>query len=62
MLIRHHAVFSTDVAFSTIKTKIQLFHNVGHYCKRIDDYHVLNILVQAPEYPEAIRPRPIMPA
>ena len=48
-------VFSTDTAFSTIKTENQLFHHVSKYCKSIYDYHVLDILVQASDYPEAIK-------
>jgi len=49
------SIFSTDAAFSTIKTEIQLFHHVSHYCKGIYDYHVLNILVQVSDCPEAIK-------
>jgi len=49
------SVFSTEAAFSTIRTEIQLFHHVGRYCKGIYDYHVLNILVEASECPEAIK-------
>ena len=49
------SVFSTDAAFSTIKTEIQLFHHVAQYCKGIYDYQVLDVLVQASECPEAIK-------
>ena len=48
-------VFSTDVVFSTIRTENQLFYHVSKYCKSIYDYRVLNVLVQASEYPEAIK-------
>ena len=41
------SVFSTDAAFSTIRTENQLFHHVSKYCKGIYDYRVLNVLVQA---------------
>ena len=50
-----NSVFSTDVAFSTIRTEIQLFHHVSHYCKSIYDYRVLDVLVRASGYPEAIK-------
>ena len=49
------SVFSTDTAFSTIRTDIQLFHHVARYCKGIYDYEVLNVLVQASDCPEAIK-------
>ena len=49
------SVFSTDAAFSTIRTENQLFHHVSKYCKSIYDYRVLSILVQASECPEAIK-------
>ena len=49
------SVFSTDAAFSTIKTDIQLFHHVAQYCKGIYDYEVLDVLVQASDCPEAIK-------
>ena len=48
-------VFSTDAAFSTIRTENQLFHHVSKYCKSIYDYRVLDVLVQASECPEAIK-------
>ena len=48
-------VFSTDAAFSTIQTENQLFHHVSKYCKSIYDYHVLDVLIQASECPEAIK-------
>ena len=48
-------VFSTDTAFSTIRTDIQLFHHVARYCKGVYDYEVLNVLVQASDCPEAIK-------
>ena len=50
-----NSVFSTDVAFSTIRTEIQLFHHVSHYCKSIYDYRVLDVLVRASGCPEAIK-------
>ena len=49
------SVFSTDAVFRKIKTKKQLFYHVSQYCKGIYDYHVLDTLVQASEYPEAIK-------
>ena len=49
------SIFSTDAAFSTIRTEIQLFHHVAQYCKGIYDYQVLDVLVQASECPEAIK-------
>ena len=49
------SVFSTDAAFTTIRTEIQLFHHVAQYCKGIYDYQVLDVLVQASGYPEAIK-------
>ena len=49
------SVFSTDAAFSTIRTEIQLFHHVSQYCKGIYDYQILDILVQASNCPEAIK-------
>ena len=49
------SIFSTDAAFSTIRTEIQLFHHVAQYCKGIYDYRVLDVLVQASECPEAIK-------
>ena len=49
------SVFSTDTAFSKIKTENQLFHHVAQYCKGIYDYEVLDVLVQASECPEAIK-------
>ena len=53
--VDNNSVFSTDVAFSTIRTEIQLFHHVSRYCKSIYDYRVLDVLVQASECPEAIK-------
>ena len=53
--IDNNSIFSTDAAFSTIRTEIQLFHHVAQYCKSIYDYQVLDILVQASECPEAIK-------
>ena len=50
-----NSIFSTDAAFSTIRTEIQLFHHVAQYCKGIYDYQVLDVLVQASECPEAIK-------
>ena len=59
VLCFHHvdkkSVFSTDDAFSTIKTENQLFRNVARYCKGIYDYKVLDVVVQASECPEAIK-------
>ena len=49
------SVFSTDDAFSKIKTVIELFHHVSQYCKSIYDYDVLTVLVQASKCPEAIK-------
>ena len=49
------SVFSTDAAFNTIRTEIQLFHHVSQYCKGIYDYQILDILVQASNCPEAIK-------
>ena len=49
------SIFSTDTVFSTIKTEKQLLHHVSQYCKSIYDYHVLDVLVQASECPEAIK-------
>ena len=48
-------VFSTDAAFETIRTETQLFHQVGRYCNSIYDFHVLRVLVEASECPEAIK-------
>ena len=48
-------VFSTDAAFSTIKTENQLFHHVAQYCKGIYNYHALDVIVQASECPAAIK-------
>ena len=50
-----NSVFSTDAAFSKIRTENQLFHHVSQYCKSIYDYTLLEILVQASECPEAIK-------
>ena len=49
------SVFSTDTAFSTIRTENQLFRHVSRYCKGIYDYQLLDVLVQASGYPEAIK-------
>ena len=49
------SVFSTNAAFSTIRTEIQLFHHVAKYCKGSYDYEVLDVLVQASECPEVIK-------
>ena len=51
----NNSIFSTDTAFSTITTEIQLFHHVAQYCKGIYDYQILDVLVQASECPEAIK-------
>ena len=53
--VNKKSIFSTDTAFSTIKTDIQLLHHVAQYCKGIYDYQVLDILVQASNCPEAIK-------
>ena len=53
--VEKKSIFSTDAAFSTITTEIQLFHHVAQYCKGIYDYRLLDILVQASECPEAIK-------
>ena len=53
--IENKSIFSTDTAFSAIRTEIQLFHHVSKYCKSIYDYQILSILVQASECPEAIK-------
>ena len=53
--IEKKSVFSTDDAFITIRTEMQLFQHVGHYCKGICDYRLLDILVQASGCPEAIK-------
>ena len=53
--VEKKSIFSTDSAFKTIKTDDELFHRVGQYCKSIYDYHVLEILVQASGYTEAIK-------
>ena len=53
--VDNKSIFSTDAAFSTIRTENQLFHHVSKYCKSIYDYHVLDMLVQASEYSEAIK-------
>ena len=53
--VEKNSIFSTDAAFSTITTEIQLFHHVAQYCKSIYDYQVLDMLVQASECPEAIK-------
>ena len=50
-----NSVFSSDAAFSTIRTEIQLFHHVSKYCKGIYDYRVLDVLVKASGCPEAIK-------
>ena len=49
------SVFSTDTAFSTIRTETELLHHVAKCCKSIYDYQVLDILVQASNCPEAIK-------
>ena len=52
--IDNKSVFSTDAAFSTIRTETQLFYQVGRYCRSIYDFQLLSVLVQASGYPEAI--------
>ena len=49
------SVFSTDEVFTAIRTEMELFQHVGHYCKSIYDYRLLDVLVQASECPEAIK-------
>ena len=39
--IDNKSVFSTDAAFSTIRTETQLFYQVGRYCRSIYDFQVL---------------------
>ena len=53
--IEKKSVFSTDEVFNAIRTEMQLFQHVGHYCKGICDYRLLDVLVQASECPEAIK-------
>ena len=53
--VDNKSVFSTDAAFTIIRTVNQLFHYVSLYCKSIYDYQVLDVLVQASECPEAIK-------
>ena len=53
--IKSTSVFSTDNVFNTITTEMQLFQSVAQYCKGIYDYQVLDDLVQASGYPEAIK-------
>ena len=53
--IENKSIFSTDTAFNTITTEVQLFHHVAQYCKSIYDYQVLDVLVQASECPAAIK-------
>ena len=53
--VDNKSIFSTDAAFSTIRTEIKLFHHVAQYCKGIYDYRVLDFLVQASDCPEAIK-------
>ena len=48
------SVFSTDAAFSTTRTVPQLFRHIAKYCRSIYDYRILDIVVQASGYPEAI--------
>ena len=52
--INKKSVFSTDSEFSRVKSENKLFYHVARYCKGIYDYSVLDTLVQASEYPEAI--------
>ena len=53
--VEKKSVFSTDNVFNVIRTEMQLFQHVGHYCKSIYDYRVLDVLIQASECPEAIK-------
>ena len=52
--VDNNSIFSTDTAFSTIRTVNDLFHRVAQYCKGIYDYQVLVILVQGSGCQEAI--------
>jgi len=49
------SIFSTDNAFNAIRTEDELFQHLDNYCKSIYDYRVLDIVVQAPNCPEAIK-------
>ena len=53
--VKKKTIFSTDTAFSTIKTVDKLLHHVAMCCKSIYDYQALDILVQASKCPEAIK-------
>ena len=53
--VERKTIFSSDVAFSVIRTELQLFHHVAKYCKGIYDYQLLDVLVQASGCPEAIK-------
>ena len=53
--VEKNSVFSTDDVFNTVRTEIQLFQHVAQCCKGIYDYRVLDVLVQASGYPEAIK-------
>ena len=52
--VEKNSVFSTDDAFNTIRTEMQLFQCVAQYCKGIYDYQLLDVLVQASGCSEAI--------
>ena len=52
--VDNNSIFSTDTAFSIIRTVNELFHRVAKYCKSIYDYQVLVILVQGSGCQEAI--------
>ena len=42
--VNKYTIFSTDAAFSEIKTVEQLFHHVAKYCKGIYDYQAFDIM------------------
>lgn len=48
-------IFSTDEAFSKIKTRIELLQHVGLYCKGFYDYEVLDVVINRSNCQEAIR-------
>ena len=53
--VKKNSVFSTDDVFNTIRKEIQLFQHVANYCRGIYDYRVLNVMVYASGYQEAIK-------
>ena len=50
----NHTVFSTDVAYNTIKTIPDLFKKIGQYCS-VYDYELLQVLVESVDCEEAIK-------